>query len=1389
MRSSSIYSFNPNEINQQDFYAKNNSIIPNFDISSSFSPNKDRVEYFIYDTSDNILFSENNSYNWQADDISSSIIYNIKLDPENDLISNGFEYGNYNVVYNFISDYFKSNEPFFIKEVSSDRTELRIINNYINSAGLVTLFEDFKSQKLNNDYYDEFYIDLFNDNKFVAVNLLEESGSLLLKLYDPLPPQFSLGDKCILVGKSAESVGFNVKFNQENFIGNIVPLQGPNLNIKLNNLISSPTEYGSYNTILNTNSTGSFNQLNSLLNSKNNAEINVDFRDFSTFVNFSSIKQRIYNFYEKVSLIELYSGEISVINSIDGPTSASYSVSSSKYNTEQSIKEIIQNFDKYEYFLYYTSGSFAYPKSNSVYPYVLQPTGSINVINWLGSDDEKSIHYGGIILSASIYDNQNQNNLFYTIPEYLSENPDNTQYILFSNMVGQFFDDIWIYIKSVTEKYNTDNRINYGLSKDLIADVINSLGIDINGNNYSIQNLYSSFLGVTESGSFLPSTGQEKITNYIAINSGSFAYGTDDINKEIYKRLYHNLSFLLKKKGTVQAIRELANIYGIPNTVLRINEFGGKNRDSDNHDHSHEIFNYAMTLNQDTVGIRIPFTSSPTSPAISPYSVVMRVKFPTFISNKDYLTIPNQSIMSLGRTPSNPPEAPWSITVDYTGSLLSGSYSGSIVDPYYNYGTVNFNMSSSLGYYSSSLYIPIFNKEWWSLMLRQDKDNIRLFAKSRSDGDRDITYAAVSPLISPDTSSWDIIFDVFRDRAVLRVGIATNVSPGKSYSAMSGSIQELRYYNTPLTEDTFDSFVRNPLSIEGNRISGSQSSYNSLRFRAPLGTDLKHTFDDFYSSSLVFNNGSFDVLSQNPSVTGSNPTASFPTSFLFSTPSRYFLPSTSSFGKWYLAPNREKVYLNQSIGGLKSRLNEKISIFDSNLPPGTQSLSRLISIQQDNIPVNKEYYADNNQLEVAFSPQNEIDNDITAQLGGFNLGEYIDPRDRLSNVISYPALKNLNKDYQKKYIHGYNQWDYIRLIKYIDNSFFKLVKSFIPARTNLRSGIVIKSHILERNKYPTPVLETKTPIFSGPLGDTLLENIVITGSVNGKHLLDGGQNAYYGSGDFNHDQIVGINGGTGGMLPDVIYGDINLLAATTGSQTASGSIGDIPFKITSVSKDIYGGFDFSNSTYTYRGSKDNILRIQFESDLFIYNAIGPNVFYINSNIRGNLKNISSSSLYLGNFSYEDTFSYGEEISIRHKALISDTSSFIITNNTKLSIFRLDSYIHPELNQNIIQEWEYINDSPVGSITEFQHSDLEFYNGEFKGSNITISEQSLESEEGQLYLQPSTKETKYNLYLFDTADIGNNAFFTSSLYTPVIPGTLLLLYDSSGLPSPSTSQTG
>ena len=226
--------------------------------------------------------------------------------------------------------------------------------------------------------------------------------------------------------------------------------------------------------------------------------------------------------------------------------------------------------------MYYNSGSDAYPKSNSSPPYLLQSTGSTEVLNWLGSDVVGNTFYGGAILNASRYDDDNPNNLKYTIPEFIRDNTNNVNYVDFVSLAGQHFDDIWLYIRALTDKLKASNNFETGIQPELVEETLKSFGYDIYGNNFANNDIFTSLIGINESGSFFPETGKELITT--AISASNSPIPIDNVSKELYKRLYHNLVFLAKKKGTVSGLRSLINIWGIPDTVLRINEFGGKDK-------------------------------------------------------------------------------------------------------------------------------------------------------------------------------------------------------------------------------------------------------------------------------------------------------------------------------------------------------------------------------------------------------------------------------------------------------------------------------------------------------------------------------------------------------------------------------------------------------------------------------------------------------------------------------------------------------------------------------------------------------------------------------------------------------------------------------------------
>ncbi len=1142
--SSSIKLINPSSILDNGFEFSDQIIIPNKEFNGEFTPNEDTIELFIYDFNKNIIESNYKFTNYSINNDTiispSGTLDTIQLYPSDDLIYYGYDQGKYYSVYNFIHYELSSSTDlkYYIKDISSDRTEIRISSNFISSEDTKNSYNDFISKLNSQLYFDEFYISFPQNENFIAINiLLEDDNNVLIKLYTPLPDDFKIKDELSIITKPAESLAYEIDLVNYNLFGpkkNFI--SGPNINISLKDEINNSTDYKSFGELTSATLTGSLNELSYFLERKG-VEINPDYSydTFDEFTNFSSAKKRIQNFVSKVTDIQSYQNDITLLGSITGSTTSSLQVSNSIHLIESNISNIIKNFDGYEYYLYFESSSYSYPKSTSNKPYTLFSTGSVESLTWVGSDDLNNQYYGGIILSASLYDNTNPNYIYYTIPEFIRDNSDNDNYVDFVNMLGQHFDNIWLYIKYITEKSNTTNELDKGIPLQLVNEAIKSLGFEEITNNYNNWDNFISLTGLSPDGTIQPQTGSELITDYIAINAGNissswnpdyefldtFSYPLNNISKELYKRLYHNMSYLVKKKGTISGLRQLINIWGIPNTILRINEFGGQNRDNTNdYDNWYNRYSYAFDTRGKAV-VHTPWTtmwSNGGSPARSvPDSIQFRFKTTGYPSSSEN-NLFTQSLLLKKSDDNSGNNFDFGVYLYYSGSQSSGSYSGSAQDDYRNYGQIKFYISASTEHgglkTSDPISLPFFNKEWWSVMLQRNNH------VSQSDNSQDTIYTLYvknnvyngydgngigfqgSASITSTTSSnvygsasygtgsygsynsinraWNSV-NSFNSLAVpydslynglylggyvsgSSIGGITLSEPNKLFS---GSFQELRLYSTPLSESIFDSFTMNPESIEGLTSTGSNSSFDVLRFRAPLGNELESKFE---TTTNLYHTQSFESL--HPSNIDTSDSLLLTGSFALDYSAFGVLPTitssnyvieflSSSFAGAYSEPITQTYYSNQFTSGLKNNINNKIQIVESS-SYGT-ILSSQKSIQQEYL-IDKDYTNNTNYLEVAFSPQNQINEDIIQSLGNNTIQNILgDPRNISSSQDYYVGLRKIAEDYFKKYDKG-NIYDYLRLIKYFDNSLFKAIKNYVPARTSLSTGIVIKQHLLERNR-------------------------------------------------------------------------------------------------------------------------------------------------------------------------------------------------------------------------------------------------------------------------------------------------------------------------------------
>ena len=1009
------------------------SLISSQELDTNFSQSTDYIEYYIFDGNQNLIFPP------KTEELLTYTVRDghVLLDPKQDLEKEDFNEGTYYVNYNFYRKRLNSSisSKYYIQEISSDRTEIRLNSNTISNDDVQSSVQEFIQYRDSQNYFVDFYLNFGDNNLIISNNIKldvtnEEDYSAIIKLYEPLPADFNLKSQCWVIETISSAQSYQVQFPVPIFDPqDFEYIAGPNLDLNIKNESGATSQEYSYDTLLSSNITSSNNQIQSLLDDKG-IKININYDDFTNFIKFSSAKTRLENFYHKVGLIENYNSQISLLNTnVVSNTSLTSEFISSTSIFGAKVSDIIKNFDSYERFLYFNSGSiYSYPKTNSIPPYTLASTTSTEVKTWLGSSDSTNLYYGGLALQAYDFDQNNQDYLHWNIPEYLRDDSNNDQYGLFIDMVGQHFDNIWIYTKDVVNRFDADNRLDYGISKDLVADAIKDFGVKLYSNNFNTNDLYEAFLGITPSGITFPSTGSELINTQISASNDIIPL--DDTNKRLYKRIYHNIPYLLKTKGTVAGLRALITSYGIPDTILRISEFGGKNpTNKQDWDYKQNIFNYALELdgnNYFSSSFR-PNTNFSTS---NPNTIQFRFKTPGLPENHI-----SQSLFSIGEFGTS------LLVLEYTGSSnISGSHSGSISDPYKEYGTLKFIPNTSTPSISASVYLPIFDNKWWSVMTTQNNLTASLSVANKIDNN--LGFSDYNEITGYNSNSYlnstKISFPHPSDRFF----------NSKTYTPFSGSIQEIRYYVPNISASSFEDFVLNPYAFKGNGFGAP----NQLTFRADLGT-----------LSLT---GSRESI--HPKITGSwSPTSSF-----INGTSDFYL-SSESFIK-----NKEHIHLNQPHQGIKNKVTDRISLFDNIIPTG-DTLSSKRSLQQYSY-LTQSTTPDADYLEVAFSPTNQINDDIVAELGNFNIGEYIgDPRHMSESRTNYPDLDALRDQYFLKYIKSYDVKDFIRLIKYFDNSLFKMIKDFTPARTNLSSGVVIKQHILERNAYSARPVSQEDVTYSG----------------------------------------------------------------------------------------------------------------------------------------------------------------------------------------------------------------------------------------------------------------------------------------------------------------------
>ena len=545
------------------FNSEDTNLLTPGNLSENFGVEGDYIELFLYDNNNNILDADYNYRNFKLPSNSflnpNSTLPVIEIDPVKDIQDFGYNNGIFFTQYNFFRRKFSQNQDdIFISEISSDRTEIRI-----NSVDIPTDVFLAQAQQLINDLnsspYQKYYLINFTpDIQQVVVNVAIDNNSVLLKLYEPLSNGIIVKDTLWLAEEIIYPYTFNIDLNSIIIPDPLPQLKGPNFDIDIDIKQDVPTGYQNYSSLVSSLTGSSYYRV---LNYMNDAsyDLNIDYTDFSNFINFSSAEKRLELFYDKAKQIEDYNN---TINLLTGSTSALKNSETSSIRLK--IDNITKNFDGYENYLYFESSSYAWPKLNSSKPYILLSTGSLIAKNWFAS----------VLTSSNDYDAENQDRLYNVIPGYVKNDPSSYQpYYTFVDMIGHYFDNVWIYITSINELYNADNNLEKGVSKDLVYDALKSLGVSLY--NSKGDDDFDNYIGGLNSGS---SVFVDALPTFDSTSSYLNNIPKKDLLAESYKRIYHNLILLNKGKGTSVGLQNLITSFGITSSILQPKEFGGSTK-------------------------------------------------------------------------------------------------------------------------------------------------------------------------------------------------------------------------------------------------------------------------------------------------------------------------------------------------------------------------------------------------------------------------------------------------------------------------------------------------------------------------------------------------------------------------------------------------------------------------------------------------------------------------------------------------------------------------------------------------------------------------------------------------------------------------------------------
>ena len=702
--------------------------------------------------------------------------------------------GKFRFVVNFFDNVIGSYDEqyLYVEEISPDRTEVKLhlttttsipveaAKQYIEYTAIYD--EDPQTDSVAFPFYSQYLLNFSRNKTFAYVNSVSIADTLYIKLLDPLPDDIKVNDKCWIVKELKLPYTDTVALTPIKTGKTFKTLSPANFEVSVGNLnISSGTDVKNWNDLLGSGLQTSQQIVDKYFaGSLEGVPLNIDFRDFNNFIFYSSAEERLHNFKYKLELLEYYNSQITMLGTVLGSTAESNVVD---YNVLKT--NLVSGFDSFEKYLYFESSSvlfsndipvinptvssltgsyvFPVPKSNTVKPFDLYSVTSSIFTNW----------FGGLIESASVYDSLNINKLTNFLPPVIQYNENNDQVNTFVNMLGHHYDILYAYIKQASTIYKHEENPKTGMPDELLFSVAKQFGWNLeDGNQY--QDLWQYVLGTDEAGTLL--TGSNSV--------GDPSVDGSKMTRIVWRRIVNNLPLLLKSKGTKRSVQALLSCYGIPESLISINEYGGP---SLNKVPVYEKYNFDYSLdliNNASGTVTIDYTK-PIG------GVELRFRLDDVITNP--LMPSNMNLITISGSQVN-------VKLNFTKGTL---------------GTAT--IYDHLGATATTGEIELFDGNWLSMLINKNGSKLDLFINKAKYGK---VVAAVSASIT----------STLPTNGSVKLGV-----PATGASRLYGQLQELRLWTGSLSLDAFANHTKAPSAYNG-----TVDSYDELVFRLPLTQKINH---------------------------------------------------------------------------------------------------------------------------------------------------------------------------------------------------------------------------------------------------------------------------------------------------------------------------------------------------------------------------------------------------------------------------------------------------------------------------------------------------------------------------------------------------------------------